>query len=225
MDINNATEKFGAQYIKDCANANKLTDSGRFGNGDGKLQPKEMFGEAASLSKSIFSGNEQIFSKALELNSEQFEISQKFAGSDGVISAEEKAEMINSKEWVNSMEEYRSLYKEADCSKKYGTQYYNQGVEALKNMDKTVGNNDGKVSLQEYGTKIMNMYNSLFKKDTDKLEKSEQLAKLQVGIAAKFAGQDGNLSPAEYIEALNSDEYGKTLKDFRALMEQNQQTI
>lgn len=222
IELRNTTGKFGADYIKGCAEANKLTDTGEYGNNDGKLQPKEMYQESVELSKTIFGENEQILEKALNINAKGLELSNIYAGADGVISAEEKAEMINSKEWRSSMEVYRSLYKEADCSKNYGAKYYNDGVKALKDLDKTEGNGDGKVTAKEFGAKIMNLYNALFRADTVKLEKSKEIAKSQEEIVAKYAGDDGILSPAEHIGAINSEEYGKTLKNYNTLMPQNQ---
>lgn len=90
---------------------------------------------------------------------------------------------------------------------KYGEDNYKDAQSNLKSIDKAFGNGDGRLTMEEYDKYLSGAYKNLFGNDQVKLDKAAEIAKKQNEIMTKYAGEDGILSTAEYMEALNSKEY------------------
>lgn len=218
----NSLQKYGQEYIDGCRESNLRVDKVS-GNGDGKLQANELAFEITS----IFLSDKNTAQAGVDLYAKIENIASKYALDDGAISAEAKAELINSKEWNEMLVEYRSLRDERKYLQKFeglnvnmdaARGYYSEAQEAMANVDKISGDGDGEVNAKEYFTHIWDLYKDLFQNDLTKIFKSFSIARQQEEIMAKYAGKDGVLSASEYMEGLNSAEYGETLKAYRELL-------
>ncbi len=207
-------QKYGQEYIDGCRESNSRTDA-LFGNGDGALQANEL---ALDMS-SIFLKDSRFGTQGKQLYKEIESFAAQYAFDNGVISPAAKADLINSGEWGSIIDKFKALFDE----KKYmdnnvqslnndsAKQYYNEGKEAMQNLDLMHGNGDGKVTPNEYFNNSWGTYKNLFKDDPVKLIKSFFIAFQQANIMAKYTDPDGVLRPSGYMQGLNSEEYGKTL--------------
>lgn len=103
-------------------------------------------------------------------------------------------------------------------SLKYGSDYIKGAKDSLKQWD---FNKDGKTSAIEMYKDTSDLYSNVFDGNDELLQKADGLALKQGEIYDKYAGEDGILDEYEYSEALNSDEYGKTLDEYWEMNAQN----
>jgi len=101
---------------------------------------------------------------------------------------------------------------------KYGSDYVEGAKDALEQWD---FNKDGKTSSIEMHKELSDSYSNIFKGNDELLQKANGLALKQGEIYDKYAGEDGILDEYEYSEALNSDEYAKTLDEYQEMQAQN----
>ncbi|MBQ3642908.1 hypothetical protein II906_13435, partial [bacterium] len=204
--------KEGKGLREECTEALKQWDY----NGDGATSALELYKNTTSIHDSIFPANSEYAKKAEDIAQKQFELYSKFQGNDGVLSAEEYWAALQSDENNELLEEYWALSDNYETeqwmdSTASGKEEKTNCEEALKQWDY---DGDGKTSVDEINKNTVDIYNHVFKGDSEKTAKAQEIAKQQKDVYAKYAGDDGVLSASEYWTALQSEENGKLLDQY-----------
>ncbi len=200
---------------EECTEALKQWDY----NGDGKTSAKELYKNNLELDSFLFSGNKEYEKKAKELSLEQYKLYSKFQGKDGALSAEEYWAALQSQENGELLEQWHALKDVAETeqmlkSSKEGKALKKEIKNSLKKRDE---NGDGKTSVNELYNDMIELNKAVFKGDKAMLARANEISKQQRAVYAKYSGDDGILSEAEYYTALQSQENGELLEQWHAL--------
>ena len=180
-------------------------------NGDGVTTGDEMEQSWLNVCAYEFEGNEAFLKRGEELAAKQGEIYSMYAGDDGVLDVYEYNAALQSEEMGVFIDEYNSMRIEMDAMNG------EEEISGLANFDRWGGNEDGKVSASEITDSKLNTYSKLYEDSNFATKLSSKIIKQQEEILKKFEGDDGHLSSAEYSEAVNSDEYQKTMDKLNLL--------
>ncbi len=215
IKVNN--NQYDKEYLKGCAESSKRDDK-MHGNGDGKLSAAEFQASFTSLNASVFANNDSIKSYADDLVNSNKSLFEAYAGDDGVLDANEKANLLNSNEYNKFITQWRQLSNEME-------QQNNDTQTFLDSVDR-FGNNDGKATVEEYLEHELLVYENVFKNNKDLLESAKEIAYESYEQMKKYAGDDGIISIKESMNHLDSEEYGKSLDKYWQLRdEQDRRTI
>lgn len=202
---------YDAEYLAGINDSLKLTD--QRGNGDGNVTSDEFFAKQMQVYKNVFGNDTTIFGQATKLAQAQEDIVKEYAGEDGILSAEECADCINSEEYAKTLEQYWQLRSEME---------QRQGAEFFLGAVDNSGNQDGNADAEEVYSKIVDIYSNTFAEDVKLKAKSMEIAKMQYELTKEYAGEDGILNVTEYQQLLASDEFIKLNDQYWGLREQQE---
>lgn len=204
-NIQNAKKYLTDADVKECKEGLKNADK----NGDGQTSGIEMYKDWSRTCASVFAGNEEFLKRGEEISIAQGELYSRYAGEDGVLDAYEYDAALQSDEMGALIDEYWEMKDAMEAS---------QGKSGLSRHD---NNNDDEVTVSEYMTNKMNLYNDIFK-DQDPALQQEALNIVlnQAEIISKYAGNDGKLSEEEYMQALRSETYQASMEQYTKIKQQ-----
>ncbi len=104
--------------------------------------------------------------------------------------------------------------------KKYGLKYYALANQAIKEKAKYEGNQDGQYSIGEFA---LSFYPSVFSCSEETKSKMDSLVDNNIELFKEYAGDDGVFSTTEYVNLLNSDEYGAFIEEYNSYRELDNQ--
>ncbi len=203
--------KYDSEYLAGANDALKLTD--QRGNADGRVSSDEFFADQMQTYKNVFGEDTTIFGQATKLAQAQEDIVKEYAGEDGILSAEEYADCINSDEYGKTLDQYWQLRSEME--QKQGAEFF---LGAVDNS----GNQDGNADAEEVYSKLVDIYSNTFAEDAKLKAKSMDIAKKEYELTKKYAGEDGILNVTEYQQLLASDEFIKLNDQYWGLREQQE---
>lgn len=203
--------QYDKEYLRGCAESSKRDDK-MHGNGDGKLSASEFQASFTDLNTSVFANNDSFKAQANDLVNANADLFKAYAGDDGILDANEKANLLNSKEYDSFITQWRQL-SDAMEEQNNGAEFFLGSVDAS-------GNNDGKVTTEEYLNNRLSLYENIFKNNKDLLKQAREIAYESYESMKKYAGDDGVIDVKEYMSHLDSDEYGESLDKYWKLREE-----
>lgn len=147
------TQNWDAEYLKECKEGLKLRDI----NNDGYTTADEMIADNNKL-VSVFKNQSMFSDRADELMNTQASIFQKYAGDDGILSANEYANCINSPEWNDTLQTFKQLNKE------YQASFNSEDITIKTKEENTVENNNTNTVKTNNSGFFSNAFSNLFNK-------------------------------------------------------------
>lgn len=198
IKVNN--RQYDKEYLQGCADSSKRDDKA-YGNGDGKLSAEEFQASFMSTNASVFANNDNYKAYADDLVNANSELFKTYAGEDGILDDNEKANMLNSKEYDTFINQWRNLSDAMEQDNEDAGFY-------LDNLDKH-GNGDGVATTEEFLEYQMQLYQEIFKDNKDLLKSAQDLAKNKYENMKKYADENGVIDKKAYMSSLNSEENNK----------------
>ena len=185
---------FPEQYLAEIKNTLQNNDK-QYGNGDGQLDINEAYSSldvASLLANQNSADAEKIKTSSADIQ----DVLKKYAGKDGVFSAQEWAEFLNGEEWGAVLKAWHSSSGKAKLEMAW--------------IDQANSTKDGKVAQGEITSSLINNLIAQGKK----LENLDNEKTFLADIVAKYAGADGVFTLEEY-QALKAD------KDYQEFVNKN----
>lgn len=173
---------YDSEYLNSITEVQQRIDNER-GNGDGKLQVNE-FLDSLDIPFLLSGQSKEDEAKLRKLTANIPEILAKYAGDDGVLSAQEHAEFLNGAEWSAVMDAWHASTKKAEMELRWIDEAHNQ---------------DGLTKRDELRTGLLQNLQAEGIDDID----AASIDKL----IRKYAGKDNTFTVEEYQKLKQDPEY------------------